>query len=78
MMTESLDENQQTVRLTTEPVALYKILKFENLATSGGEAKHWVADGKVKVNGQVETRKRRKIYAGDEVAFNGVTLVMTK
>jgi len=59
------------VKITKEPVELYKVLKFENLAGSGGEAKHFVGDGLVTVNGRVETRKRNKIYAGDVIGFNG-------
>jgi ribosome-associated protein len=52
-----------------EPVELYKLLKFEGLASSGGEAKTVIAEGLVMVNGEVETRKRRKIMAGDIVEF---------
>jgi len=51
-------------------VELYKILKIEGLANSGGIAKLLVADGLVKVNGKVETRKRRKIVVGDTIEFN--------
>jgi ribosome-associated protein len=53
------------------PVELYKILKMENLAASGGEAKLLIADGQVKVNGEIETRKRKKIFPGDVVEFAG-------
>lgn len=59
------------VELTSEPVELYKILKFEGRVASGGEAKQVIADGLVLVNGQVETRKRRKIIAGDVIEFAG-------
>ena len=55
----------RSVEITKEPVELYKVLKFENLATSGGEAKLVIAHGQVLVNGEVELRKRKKIYAGD-------------
>ncbi len=55
--------------ISHQPVELYKILKLEGLASSGGEAKAAIAAGKVRVNGEVETRKRRKIVAGDTVAF---------
>ncbi len=51
------------VEITKETVELYKILKFEGMASSGGEAKAMIADGKVQVNGQVETRKRKKMVA---------------
>jgi len=59
------------VGVTTEPVELYKILKFEGMATSGGEAKSVIAEGRVIVNGKVETRKRRKIVSGDVIEFAG-------
>jgi ribosome-associated protein len=59
------------VTINKEPVELYKLLKFEGLASSGGEAKSLVADGHVRVNGSVETRKRKKIVAGDVIEFGG-------
>ncbi len=57
------------VEITTEPVELYKILKFEGLVSSGGEAKSVIDNGQVLVNGQVETRKRKKIVSGDVIEF---------
>ena len=62
------------VEITKEPVELYKILKFEGLVQSGGEAKMAIANGHVVVNGDVETRKRRKIVDGDRIEFSNVTL----
>lgn len=58
------------VEITTEPVELYKILKFEGMASSGGEAKQVIENGLVVVNGEVETRKRKKIVSGDIIEFN--------
>lgn len=60
----------KTVLINREPVELFKLLKFEGLVGSGGEAKMVVADGLVTLNGVVETRKRKKIVAGDVVEFN--------
>ena len=57
------------VVITREPVELYKILKFEGLVESGGQAKTVIAAGLVLVNGTVETRKRRKILGGDLIKF---------
>ncbi len=57
------------VELTKEPVELYKILKFEGMVSSGGEAKNAIAEGKVTVNGIVEIQKRKKIVSGDIVEF---------
>lgn len=55
---------------------LYKILKYNDLAESGGHAKFVIAEGLVKVNGEVETRKRKKIFNGDLIEFNGTVLKM--
>lgn len=57
------------VEISSEPVELYKILKFEGLAGTGGEAKLVISEGQVRVNGLVETRKRKKIVAGDTIEF---------
>ena len=57
------------LEISQEPIELYKILKFENLVSSGGEAKFVIAEGQVLVNGKVETRKRKKIVSGDMVEF---------
>lgn len=57
------------VEITREPIELYKILKFEGMTTSGGEAKAVITEGQVKVNGSVETQKRKKIVAGDIIEF---------
>jgi len=62
------------VRINSEPVELYKILKFENLVMSGGEAKHVIVEGMVTLNGEIETRKRKKIFAGDTIDFGGQVL----
>lgn len=62
------------VEINREPVELYKILKFEGMVPSGGEAKMVVANGLVSVNGVVETRKRKKIVSGDVIEFNDETI----
>lgn len=59
------------VLINKEPVELFKLLKFEGMVTSGGEAKSVIADGQVLVNGQVETRKRKQLVSGDTVEFAG-------
>jgi ribosome-associated protein len=65
------------VLLATEPVELYKILKFEALVNSGAEAKIVIDDGLVRVNGDIELRRRRKIRENDTIEFDGVRLIMT-
>ncbi|MFK8041040.1 RNA-binding S4 domain-containing protein [Congregibacter sp.] len=62
------------IEITREPVELYKILKFEGLVTTGGEAKLLIGDGQVSVNGEIETRRRRKMLNGDVIEFRSETL----
>ena len=62
------------VSINKQPVELYKILKFEGLLESGGAAKTAITAGLVEVNGTVETRRRKKIIAGDIIVFNGEKL----
>lgn len=57
------------VEISKEPIELFKLLKFEGMADSGGEAKAVIAEGRVLVNGKVETRKRKQIVSGDIVEF---------
>ena len=57
------------LEIHTESIELYKVLKLQGLTGSGGAAKLLIADGQVNVNGKVETRKRKKIIAGDLVEF---------
>ena len=65
------------MEITEEPVELCRILKFENMVASGGEAKHVIAEGLVKVNGEVETRKRKKIFSGDIIEFGNEKIRLT-
>ena len=58
-----------TITINKEPVELYKILKFEGLVGTGGEAKAVISEGLVTLNGKIETQKRKKILHGDKVTF---------
>jgi len=59
------------VEINREPVELYKVLKFEGMCSSGAQAKLVIADNKVLVNGEAETRKRKKLVSGDIIEFAG-------
>ena len=48
---------------------LDQFLKWKNLVSSGGEAKILIKSGAVKVNGEVETKRGRKLNRGDKVMF---------
>jgi len=66
--TQTLDE-LRVVEISREPTELFKILKFEGLVSSGGEAKAAIAAGQVLLNGAIETQKRKKIVSGDSIEF---------
>lgn len=57
--------------LRGEHITLDALLKATGLASSGGEAKVFITEGRVTVNGAAETRRGRKLRAGDEVALGG-------
>ena len=64
------------MQITTPFIKLDSFLKSENAVSSGGEAKMMIAEGCVSVNGEVEMRRGRKLYPGDEVVYNGKKFVV--
>ncbi|WP_114191613.1 ribosome-associated protein YbcJ [Edaphovirga cremea] len=67
----------ETFFLENHPhVELCDLLKFQGWCDSGAGAKAVIADGLVTVNGQVETRKRCKIVADQQVSFDGQIVVV--
>ena len=57
-------------------IQLDKFMKVMGMVSTGGQAKLVIQDGEVLLNGIVETRRKKKLRAGDEVSFNGETLVV--
>lgn len=64
-------------KINTEYIELFKLLKATSLCDSGGEAKHYISEGLVKVDGNVETRKACKIRVGQIVEFDGDKVSVT-
>lgn len=71
------NSSPRNVMVRETPIELSQFIKFAGLAATGGEAKQAVVDGQVEVNGEVETRRGRKLQDGDKVAYGGETLVVT-
>ena len=61
------------VSIHTETIRLSQFLKLANVVQDGVEAKFRILDGEVMVNGDIETRRGRKLRAGDHVEFQGET-----
>ena len=64
----------ETIKLREEYIKLGQALKAAGLAESGVDAKHAIEDGPVKVNGQTEYQRGKKLRAGDVVEYNGETI----
>ena len=67
---------QTTFPLAGEFIALCDLLKCTGLAGSSGAGKHLVAEGRVRVDGQVESRKTAKIRAGQCVELDGQRILV--
>jgi ribosome-associated protein len=77
--TENISEDSsgfRVVELSREPIELYKILKFESMVVSGGEAKAAVASGQVLLNGEPEIQKRKKVVSGDTIEFGEERIIL--
>ena len=66
---------KENFELRTEFIDLLQLLKATGYAATGGEAKMMVDDGLVAVNGERESRKRRKLRIGDEVNVGNQILI---
>ncbi|MGB1033345.1 MAG: RNA-binding S4 domain-containing protein [Flavobacteriales bacterium] len=61
----------ESFSIHTEYIELIGLLKAIGWANTGGHAKILVEDELVKVNGEIELRKRKKLRTGDQVEFDG-------
>ena len=59
------------IEIRDEYIKLGQAMKLAGLVSSGIEAKVVIQDGEVKVNGEVENRRGKKLYSGDNFEFNG-------
>lgn len=64
----------EKIAINTEFIKLDALLKFAALTGTGGEAKMAIAEGMVKVNGEVCTMRGKKIRSGDTVEFDRFVL----
>ena len=64
----------EVIKLKDEYIKLSQALKAAGLVESGVDAKYAVLDGLVKVNGEVQCQRGKKLHAGDEVTFEGQTI----
>lgn len=65
------ESSRRSLQVGDRPINLTQVLKLAGCVQSGGEAKAVISAGQVRVNGDVELRKRRQMKAGDVVVIEG-------
>ena len=68
----------EKITITTPFIRLDSFLKLAGLVSTGGQAKILIAEGEVKVNGQVCLMRGKKLIDGDKVEFEGQTAIVVK
>jgi ribosome-associated protein len=61
------------IKINTEIIKLDAFLKWAGIVVNGGEAKIYIQNGEVKLNGNVEIQRGKKLKAGDIVEFEDET-----
>ncbi|NLN41305.1 MAG: RNA-binding S4 domain-containing protein [Clostridiales bacterium] len=61
----------ERIIINTEFIKLNQLLKWAGIADTGAHANQMIKDGLVKVNGELETRRGKKIYPGDKILLDG-------
>jgi len=72
-----MNEEYIEVELEEEPIELCKLLKVLDLVEGGGQAKNLISEGYVGVNHEICTIKRKKLYSGDVLTFDGEVFQLT-
>ena len=66
----------EKIQIRDDFIKMGQLLKLANLVESGAMAKEVIEEGLVKYNGEVETRRGKKVYPGDTVEFNGESVTV--
>ncbi len=70
------EEFMDSIKIRDEFIKLGQALKLAGLADSGTDAKYAIEEGNVLVNGEVDTRRGKKLYDGDTFSFDGKTITV--
>lgn len=66
------------ITIRDEFIKLGQVLKLAGVVDDGVEAKHVIQEGLVKVNGETDQRRGRKVYAGDVISFQDEEIKVTR
>ncbi len=68
----------QTFKLKEDNIKLGQVLKAMGMVENGADAKEVIQQGMVRVNGEIETRRGKKLTNGDQILFEGQTVKIVK
>jgi ribosome-associated protein len=71
-----MSPESESIQIRDESIRLGQLLKLASLAEDGIQAKEFIENGLVKVNGEIETRRGRQVRPGDAVEVNGETVLV--
>lgn len=73
----AVPHKKETVKINTDFIQLQSFLKFKGIAETGGQAKEFIQDGIIRVNGEVCTARGKKIRPGDIISAFAVDYEIT-
>lgn len=73
---EGRSENMKSISINTEYIKLDQFIKWADVVGTGVEAKILISDGHVKVNGEVELRRGKKLRKGDCIEVDGSSFII--
>ncbi len=74
---KAVPHKKETVKINTDFIQLQSFLKFKGIAETGGQAKEFIQDGIIRVNGEVCTARGKKIRPGDIISAFAVDYEIT-
>lgn len=74
---KAVPHKKETVKINTDFIQLQSFLKFKGIAETGGQAKEFIQDGIIRVNGEICTARGKKIRPGDIISAFAVDYEIT-
>ena len=75
---KKMNEKKIELKESQEYITLNVLLKISHIISTGGEAKFFLANNKIIVNGEEETRRGRKLYPGDTIIYQNKKFLIIK